>query len=453
MTTDVAPRAPPRARVRAAGPLPAPALAATPPTAIRAQLAEAAGFAAGRRRRTSTSCGAGVTAELRRAGRARARRTSTARAARALADRARDPRDRRVGARAPARRSRTASSSTRRSSSPRRYGGTDGHKFVNGVLDKLAADAARGRDRRARGASAGARAAMRRRAAPAALLAASRCVASAALRRAARSLVVYCSHDPDACELAAQTFTRDTGIADVRSRASRPASSTRRSAPSATTRRPTSGTAARSIRSCRARPRGCSPPYRSPRLAELHPWARRQAERSPATASSAIYRIIIGFGTNPALLAQARRCRRRAAGRTSSKPEYRREIELSNPVTSGTGYTILATLVALYGEDGAFAYLKRLAPNVVRYTQSGTAQGPSVARGEVGVGVTFVHEFVTQQLAGLRRRHRDSLRGHRRRAGRHGDRRRRAASGRGARVLRLGADRAARRSSPTARAT
>ena len=29
---------------------------------------------------------------------------------------------------------------------------------------------------------------------------------------AARSLVVYCSHDPDACELTAQTFTRDTGI-------------------------------------------------------------------------------------------------------------------------------------------------------------------------------------------------------------------------------------------------
>jgi len=37
----------------------------------------------------------------------------------------------------------------------------------------------------------------------------------------------------------------------------------------------------------------------------------------------------------------------------------------------------------------------------VRYTQSGTAQGPSVARGEVALGVTFVHEFVTQQLAGF----------------------------------------------------
>jgi hypothetical protein len=30
---------------------------------------------------------------------------------------------------------------------------------------------------------------------------------------AQRSLVLYCSHDADACELAAQTFQRETGIA------------------------------------------------------------------------------------------------------------------------------------------------------------------------------------------------------------------------------------------------
>ena len=66
------------------------------------------------------------------------------------------------------------------------------------------------------------------------------------------------------------------------------------------------------------------------------------------------------------------------------KPEYRNEIELSNPVTSGTGYTILATLVALYGEDGAFDYLKRLRPNVVRYTQSGTAQKAGVGGYQAG---------------------------------------------------------------------
>jgi iron(III) transport system substrate-binding protein len=215
---------------------------------------------------------------------------------------------------------------------------------------------------------------------------------------AAGPLSVYCTHDPDACELAARTFTRDTGIAV------------------AMVRKPT-GEVFAQLRAERDNPKsdvwyggtfdsflqgaaeGLFAPYRSPRLPELHPWAQRQASAT-ADHAVAIYRIVLGFGTNSALLAKKRlqppRC-----WSDLVKPEYGREIELSNPVTSGTGYTILATLVALYGEDGAFDYLKRLRPNVVRYTQSGTAQGPSVARGEVGVGVSFVHEFVTQQLAGF----------------------------------------------------
>jgi iron(III) transport system substrate-binding protein len=215
---------------------------------------------------------------------------------------------------------------------------------------------------------------------------------------AARSLVVYCSHDPDACELAAQTFTKDTGIA-------------------ATISRKPTGEVYAQIRAERENPKadvwyggtiepflqgaaeGLFAPYRSPGVAGLHPWAQRQAERTRFQVTP-IYRIIVAFGANAALLAK----RGIAAPRCWSdlvKPDYRGEIELSNPVTSGTGYTIVATLVALYGEDAAFDYLRRLKPNVVRWTQSGTAQGPSVARGEVAVGVTFAHEFITQQLAGF----------------------------------------------------
>jgi len=215
---------------------------------------------------------------------------------------------------------------------------------------------------------------------------------------AAKPLVIYCSHDTDACELAVQTFSRETGIA------------------ASVSRKPT-GEYYAQIRAERDNPKGdvwyggtldpflqaaaegLFAEYRSPALGELYPWASGQAEATGYKVV-AIYRIIIGFGTNPAIAAK----KSLAAPRCWSdlvKPEYKGEIELSNAVTSGTGYTILATLVALYGEDAAFDYLKRLHPNVVRYTQSGTAQGPSVARGEVGVGVTFVHEFITQQLAGF----------------------------------------------------
>jgi iron(III) transport system substrate-binding protein len=231
-----------------------------------------------------------------------------------------------------------------------------------------------------------------------AAVALSLCGALATQAAVARSLVIYCSHDPDACEFAAQTFTRDTGIQVAISRKA-------------------TGETFAQLRAERENPKadvwyggtfepflqgaaeGLFAEYRSPGLAGLYPWARRQVEATGYRAV-AIYRIIIGFGSNPTVLAK----KSLAAPRCWSdltKPEYRGDVELSNPVTSGTGYTILATLIALYGEDGAFAYLKRLNPNVVRYTQSGTAQGPSVARGEVGIGVSFVHEFITQNLAGF----------------------------------------------------
>jgi iron(III) transport system substrate-binding protein len=222
--------------------------------------------------------------------------------------------------------------------------------------------------------------------------------ASAAFSLAAAPLSVYCTHDPDACELAARTFTRDTGIHV------------------AMVRKPT-GEVFAQLRAERENPKadlwyggtfdsflqgtaeGLFATYRSPRLSELYPWARRQANATGDRAV-AIYRIILGYGTNSVIMAKKQldppRC-----WSDLTKPEYRGEIELANPVTSGTGYTILATLVALYGEDRAFEYLRRLNPNVVRYTQSGTAQGPSVARGEVAIGVSFVHEFITQQLAGF----------------------------------------------------
>lgn len=82
-------------------------------------------------------------------------------------------------------------------------------------------------------------------------------------------------------------------------------------------------------------------------------------------------------------------------------PRYRGLIATSNPNTSGTAYTMLATLVQIYGEEPAFELLKRMHYNIAQYTRSGAAPGLLAGRGEVAIGVTFLHDAVDQVLQGF----------------------------------------------------
>lgn len=76
------------------------------------------------------------------------------------------------------------------------------------------------------------------------------------------------------------------------------------------------------------------------------------------------------------------------------KPEYKGEIVASYPYTAGTGYTILAGLAAMMGEDGALEYYKKLDCQVRRYTKSGSAPIIEVGLGEAGVGIVFEQDAV-----------------------------------------------------------
>jgi iron(III) transport system substrate-binding protein len=82
-------------------------------------------------------------------------------------------------------------------------------------------------------------------------------------------------------------------------------------------------------------------------------------------------------------------------------PRLRGLVAYPNPNTSGTGYTMLATIVQLYGEARAFDLLKRIHRNVAEYTRAGAAPGVLAGRGEVAIGVTFVHDAVLQILSGF----------------------------------------------------
>lgn len=112
------------------------------------------------------------------------------------------------------------------------------------------------------------------------------------------------------------------------------------------------------------------------------------------------YTSAIGFGWNEDVL----RKKNLPAPKCWSDlidPKYKGEIETSHPGSSGTGYTILAGLVQLMGEDAAFEYLKKLHRNVTQYTRSGTAQAKSIAKGEVGIGLSFIFGFENERQQGF----------------------------------------------------
>ena len=144
---------------------------------------------------------------------------------------------------------------------------------------------------------------------------------------------------------------------------------------------------------------GLTAEYKSPSLADLHPWAQQQARQS-GYKTVGIYSGPLGFGYNTELLAK----RKLAVPKTWAdllKPEYKGEIQVANPSSSGTAYTMIATLVQIMGEEKAFEYLKALHPNISAYTRSGTAPVKAVARGETTVSVSFVHDVTTEAVNGF----------------------------------------------------
>ena len=139
---------------------------------------------------------------------------------------------------------------------------------------------------------------------------------------------------------------------------------------------------------------GLLQPYVSANMKDQYLWSADLLEKS-GNQVAGIYRITLGFGYNRDLLTK-KKLAAPACWSDLVKPELKGDIDTSNPATSGTGYTILATLVQMMGEDKAFDYLRALTKNVNRYTASGTAQRQSVSRGESMIGVTFLDEFIPE---------------------------------------------------------
>ena len=74
-------------------------------------------------------------------------------------------------------------------------------------------------------------------------------------------------------------------------------------------------------------------------------------------------------------------------------PIYRGLIQMPSPQTSGTAFNMVASLVALWGEDEAFQFMRELNPNIQTFTSSGTAPAAAVSTGACAIAIQFTPAF------------------------------------------------------------
>lgn len=144
---------------------------------------------------------------------------------------------------------------------------------------------------------------------------------------------------------------------------------------------------------------GLTEVYESPMRGELHDWAIKQAEAS-GNRTVGVYSGALGFGYNKDLLTKNGLAEPKCWA-DLAKPEYKGQIQMANPNSSGTAYTMLATMVQLMGEEQGFEYLKALHKNINQYTKSGSAPIKAAGLGETTIGIVFMHDAVAQTAAGF----------------------------------------------------
>jgi iron(III) transport system substrate-binding protein len=215
---------------------------------------------------------------------------------------------------------------------------------------------------------------------------------------AAEQLNLLCAADNDWCDMMRSTFQKETGIevSMVRKSSGEIFAQIRAESSNPKTDIWWAGTGDPHLQAAAA---GYLEEYKSPQLDKLHPWAQNQAKIS-GYRTVGVYMGLLGVGYNPEVL-KAKKLATPKCWSDLIKPEYAGEVQVSNPNSSGTAYTAMATFVQLFGENEAFNYMKKLGNNVSQYTKSGSAPAKALGRGETGIGVTFLHDLLKEAMAGL----------------------------------------------------
>jgi len=75
-------------------------------------------------------------------------------------------------------------------------------------------------------------------------------------------------------------------------------------------------------------------------------------------------------------------------------PVYKGLISMPNPLTSGTGYMFLKSLVNAWGEQEAFSYFNTLSNNILSFTSSGSGPVNALKEKEAAIGFAMTAQTV-----------------------------------------------------------
>ena len=117
--------------------------------------------------------------------------------------------------------------------------------------------------------------------------------------------------------------------------------------------------------------------------------------KDPDDYWSGFYFGAIGFGNNTSWF-EKNNVPYPASWQDLLKPEFKGQISIAYPYTSGTAFTTLATLVMILGEDNAFEYWKKLDANIHHYNTSGSACVTQAGLGEIAIGIAFSHDILAK---------------------------------------------------------
>jgi iron(III) transport system substrate-binding protein len=109
-----------------------------------------------------------------------------------------------------------------------------------------------------------------------------------------------------------------------------------------------------------------------------------------------IYMGTLGFATNKDWLAAHPDAKAPTSWDDLLKPEFKGQVMVAHPSSSGTSYTALATVLQMRGEEAGWEYLKQYAGQISQYTKSGAAPAKFVGQGEAAVAIVFSHDIVNE---------------------------------------------------------